>query len=172
MSYYLTGTSIDGRVYWASPGVWTSMKNEAALVSKAEADEALLVRRERNKLCALDDTIGNMDVREWTEADEAAKKRDHRPQWITHATVQLDSDDHDFMGPRVIILKYEQSIVVPTHYAENIPSVGKLIGKLDIEGNGLMEVPLIICKFHTEEEAETIERCMAADDQLLSYARG
>ncbi len=40
------------------------------------------------------------------------------------------------------------------------------------DGECILSVPRSWCKFYTDEEAESIARCMDADQDLLSYARG
>ena len=98
----------------------------------------------------------------------------HLQQHITHVILNKMAFDQKFHDdePRAIVLKYENSIVVATSYAEKLVSACRMLGSLDVEGNGLIEVPLLLCKsFHDDEEAESISRCIEADQQLLSYAR-
>lgn len=99
----------------------------------------------------------------------AAPDFDHRLAHVTHVTVDVEHS----LGPRPVLLKYDHSVVVATSYSEDRPAAARLLSPLDIEGDGIMEVPLAQCRaFHTDEEAETILRCMEADERLLAYARG
>jgi hypothetical protein len=42
----------------------------------------------------------------------------------------------------------------------------------DQHGNCILAVPAEWCEYYTEEEANGIEQCFAADDDMLRYARG
>jgi hypothetical protein len=41
----------------------------------------------------------------------------------------------------------------------------------DEHGNCILSVPAAWCSYYTEEEADGIEQCIAADERLLGYAR-
>lgn len=90
---------------------------------------------------------------------------------ITHVT--LKEPEGNRPEPRDIILKYVDRVVVLTSYSEDLPEGCTRLGDLDHEGNGLMVVPLEVCRtFHSPDEADAIMHCIDADDRLLMYAQG
>jgi len=92
----------------------------------------------------------------------------HLAPYITDATILGMERD----GPRGIVLRYVDRIVIEISYADDLPEGVSLLGELDANGAGLAVVPLAsVKKFHAWDEAENIARCMEADKRLLSYAR-
>lgn len=93
--------------------------------------------------------------------------RNHTFDYVTDATI-VGMEDR---GPQSILLKYEDRIVIGVSYADTLPEGAMLLGELDMNGAGLAIIPLSgVSDFRTWDEAESIQRCMEADQQLLSYA--
>lgn len=68
--HYLTGTSIDGRVWWVQPSGWTSQKYEATVTDLDTIQNAYDDRYKANERCELDVTIGNLEIKTWTVEDQ------------------------------------------------------------------------------------------------------
>ena len=61
MLFYVQGSSIDGIVYYTVDGGWSFDKKDAfGFVSMDEANACIAWRREKNKLCDVDDIIGRL----------------------------------------------------------------------------------------------------------------
>ena len=79
-------------------------------------------------------------------------------------------------GTHEIVLHTGEFVWVAGNYAHaphpDIRQVGDTRNNgYDEDGNCVLSVPASWCKFYTPEEANCIEECIHADEQLLSYAR-
>lgn len=103
---------------------------------------------------------------------KTATRRDHLLPYISHAMIPgMSYPDSGDSGLRVIILRYADRIVVPVSYTDDLTGL-TLLSPMDHSGTSLASVPIeLVTQFYDEDEAESIEQCVAADQQLLSYAR-
>lgn len=89
------------------------------------------------------------------------------PKWI----------DEAWEGPSEILLHTGKHVWIHTCYsAEGHPDVKRVGDGRDSgysqEGDCILSVPAEWCTFYTNEEADGIAQCIAADADLLAYARG
>lgn len=92
-------------------------------------------------------------------------------------TEALDADEILF-GPHVITLFVRDRVwFIADYHFFGLYEELRIVTEKDNNGMGthgecLFSVPALWCKFYSDEEAESIARCMDADASLLSYARG
>ena len=106
--------------------------------------------------------------------------RDHSWVVVKHPQSQkspeLYWEDEAWRGPHQIVLHVGTHVWIANSYAgEGHPEV-KRVGDgrsngYDEQGCCVLSVPAAWCTYYNHQEAESIERCMAIDNDLLAYAR-
>lgn len=106
---------------------------------------------------------------------------DHfRTYLATHVMVTLPDGKPtrhtSFHGPCAIVHDTEKFVWISASYSDELIDGMKQVGDgrdngYSHDGMRIISIPAEWCRFIDGDEAETIERCMDADDRLLSYAR-